>query len=261
MSIVCYTSDLLKKIPYVSHGFFGQAGGVSADPFASLNCARGMGDKDENVLENRRRAMAFLGNDRMPLVLAKQEHGIHVHVVEAPWPFDAPPCADSLVTRHSGIALGVLTADCGPILLADPTHNVIAACHAGWRGAFGGVIEASVEAMEKLGATRNSIVASLGPCIHQPFYEVDAEFYCRFEEKNASFSRFFQKSSKAEHFLFDLPGFILERFKNLGLEAVDPIRKDTYSGKFFSRRRAIHQGQQVYGCGISIIMLNSGEIF
>ncbi len=261
MPIICYTSDLLSKTSCLSHGFFGQTGGVSVGPFASLNCARGMGDEDENVLENRRRAMAFLGSEHTPLVLAKQEHGIHAHVVEAPWAFNAPPCADSLVTRHPGIALGILTADCGPILLADPIHNVIAACHAGWRGAFGGVIEASVEAMEKLGAERNSIVATLGPCIHQPFYEVDAEFYRQFEGKDASFSYFFQKSSKAEHFLFDLPGFILERLKKLGLKSVDQVQKNTYCEDLFSRRRAIHQGQQLYGCGISIIMLNSGEIF
>jgi polyphenol oxidase len=261
MSIACYTSDLLSQVSCLGHGFFGRTGGISEGPFTSLNGARGMGDAEENVLENRRRAMAFLGHARTPLLLAKQEHGVQAHVVVEPWSFNEPPCADILVTRQPGLALGILTADCGPLLLADPVNRVIAACHAGWRGALAGAVEASVKAMESVGAERASIVASLGPCIQQPFYEVDSDFYRQVEGKNPSFSVYFQKSNRETHFLFDLPGFILGRLKALGLAAVDRIQEDTYSGNFFSRRRAFHQGQQLYGCGISIIMLNSEEIF
>ena len=258
--VTYHTCDALREIPGVMHGFFERSGGISEGPFNSLNAARGGGDSDENVLENRRRAMQALGCQAAPLVFAKQEHATQVHVVDEPWAFHAPPVGDGLVTAQPHIALGVLTADCGPVLLADPACGVIGACHAGWRGALGGVIEQTVTQMEGLGAQPQSMIACLGPCIHQDFYEVDATFYKEVKEKNASFSIYFKKGNRTDHFLFDLPSFILGRLKALNINRITQILQDTYSGNFFSRRRSYHQQQDQYGCGLSVIVINSPKI-
>jgi YfiH family protein len=234
------------------HGFMTRRGGISTGLVAGLNCGFGADDDPEAVRENRRRAAAAV----LPgaaLVSVYQVHSPHVVTVDAPWPDDARPTADALVTDRPRLLLGILTADCAPVLLADRAAGVIGAAHAGWRGAHDGVIEATVAAMEALGARRESIAAAVGPCIAQPSYEVSAEFRTQFPEDAA---RFFAPGSVG-HWQFDLPGYVAARLAESRVGEVDVVPCDTYAdpARFYSFRRATHLGEPTYGRQLSLIGL------
>lgn len=254
--MIAHTSPILSSIPGVLHGFFGTQGGVSEGPFATLNGDFSRGDSVENVLENRRRAMAFLGHTATPLLTLSQVHGTDVKTVTSSWlPENAPP-ADGMVTRVQNLALGLVTADCGPVLLADPQKGVIGACHAGWRGALGGILKKTVNAMEALGSHRTEIVAAIGPMIMQESYEVDRLFYEDFLRKDKRHGVFFQMSKKQNHFLFDLPGFIEKELHLLCLKNIHLLRQNTFQSHFFSRRKMLWNKQSNHGCNLSIVMLS-----
>ncbi len=245
------------SLPGIRHGFFTRAGGVSAGVYASLNCGFGVNDEAARVSENRARAMKSLSLAPSALVTAKQVHGTETVVVEKPWPEDQSPRADALVTRVPGLALGVLTADCAPILLADSEARVIGAAHAGWRGALKGVIESAVAAMEDLGASAPRIRAAIGPCIARLSYEVGLEFPAPFLAQDPANAAFFAPAPRAGHFLFDLPGYTEKRLKALGLKRIELSDADTASeaARFFSYRRTCLKGEQGFGLGLSAIAL------
>lgn len=254
----------LENLPGIAHGFFGRAGGVSKGVYDSLNCGPGSADDRAHVIENRRRVSVALGKD-VHLVTAGQIHETGVVTVNQPWPIgkstaeDATliPLGDAMVTKARGIALGILTADCAPVLLADAEAGVIGAAHAGWRGAISGVLEAALSAMEALGAARSRIVAAIGPCISQPNYEVGPELFARFVAADAANARFFVPSNRAEHHRFDLESYVAERLARSGVESVEPLAACTYAREadFFSFRRNTHRGEKEYGREISAILL------
>jgi YfiH family protein len=245
------------SLPGISHGFFTREGGVSSGLYASLNCGFSAKDEIARVAENRARAMKSLGVAPAALVTAKQVHGTEAVVVETPWSMDSPPSADALVTRAKGVALGILTADCAPILFADAEAGIIGAAHAGWRGALKGVIEATVAAMEDLGASAPRIGAAIGPCIGKSSYEVGPEFPATFLAQNPGNAVFFTVAKRPGHFLFDLPGYTAKRLKDLGLKSVAVSGADTASEetRFFSYRRACLKGEAGHGLGLSAIAL------
>jgi len=238
----------------VPHGFFGRGGGVSTGAVAGLNCGYGAGDDPAAVAENRRRAAAAI-LPGAPLVSVHQVHSPSAVVVERPWGDDVRPQADALATRLPGIVLGIVTADCAPVLLADRATGVVAAAHAGWRGAQGGVIEATVAAMERLGARPSGIVAAIGPTIAQASYEVDAPFRANFTAADA---RFFA-AGRDGHWQFDLPGYIAARLEACGIAQIETCARDTYADAAgcFSFRRATHRGEPTYGRQISLIGVGS----
>ncbi|TNB49343.1 peptidoglycan editing factor PgeF [Martelella lutilitoris] len=237
------------------HGFFTRRGGVSSGIYESLNCGAGSDDRPEDVAENRARVAGWFGEDVSRLVNLHQCHSADAIAVDAPFAGERPR-ADALVTKTPGLVLGVLTADCGPVLFADPTAGVIGAAHAGWRGALGGVLEATLAAMMKLGARREAIGACLGPSIGRRAYEVGPEFVARFTEEDKVFSRFFSPSGKEGHALFDLAGFIGLRLDRAGI-AHDIMGQCTYENEqdFFSYRRSTHRGEPDYGRQISAISI------
>lgn len=239
------------------HGFFGRQGGISRGDYSSLNCGWGSGDDLSNVTTNRALVVQALGNVPSDLLSAAQVHSARVQVVDKVWTREKSPEVDAMVTTQPRVALGVLSADCAPILFHDPVHGVIGAAHAGWKGAFGGVLENTVAAMEGLGATRQTIHAAIGPCIHQPSYEVDQGFQDRFVAQDADFAAYFQEGTRAGHPLFDLPRFVLDRLTRLGLGSVTASPHDTYQEEeaYFSFRRTTHRGEADYGRQISVIVL------
>ncbi|MCR9220589.1 MAG: peptidoglycan editing factor PgeF [Alphaproteobacteria bacterium] len=242
----------------VRAAFFTRRGGVSRGIHAGLNVGFGSDDAADAVAENRRRAMAALAEAPPPLVTVHQVHGRAVAAVDAPWPRADNPKADALVTDRPGIALGILTADCAPILFADAAAGVIGAAHSGWKGACLGVGAATVEAMERLGARRSRIRAALGPTIHQPSYEVGPEFHARFAEEHPESLRFFAPAPAAQKHLFDLPGFVAAHLEGLGLAVVDrTCAHDTLpdAARFYSYRRATQRGEPDYGRQLSAILL------
>lgn len=249
------TAEPLSGLPGIAHGFFTRRGGVSGGLYASLNVGYGSSDDPANVAENRRRAVAALNARSLNTVY--QCHGIDVAVAEGAWQPADSPRADAIVTAQPGLAIGILTADCGPVLLVDAENRVIGAAHAGWRGALGGVIEAVVAAMVGLGAQRTSIRAAAGPMIAQASYEVGPEFPAPFIDQNPENKRFFRPSQRTDHHMFDLPGYIRRRLAALGLGTIDVLEKDTCAeeGDFFSYRRATLCGEKDYGRGLSAIML------
>jgi len=250
-------SAVLSEARGVSHGFFTREGGVSTGQYAGLNVGYGSRDDRDSVAENRRRAMAVFGLDGAALTTVHQVHSADVIKVAAPWGLAERPKADAMVTDRPGVALGILTADCGPVLFADAEAGVAAAAHAGWKGALGGVLEATVEAMEQAGARRDRIAASLGPCIAQPSYEVGPEFVERFLAADLANQDFFVPSGRTGHALFDLPGYVMRRLEGIGLAACDRIERDTQSDpeRFYSYRRARLSGEDDYGRLLSTIML------
>lgn len=245
--------------PGLSAAFFTREGGVSEGLYAALNCGYGSGDDPEAVRENRRRAMARLDLPAEALVTLYQVHSPAVVVVEEPWRQGEAPKCDGAVTRRRGLALGILTADCAPVLFADPEASVIGAAHAGWRGALSGVLEETVAAMARLGATPARIRAAIGPCIAQPSYEVGPEFQTRFMEADAANRRFFAPSSRGGHHLFDLAGYVQGRLDRLGLAAVEAAGADTAAdpARWFSYRRATLAGEKDYGRLLSTIALEN----
>ena len=247
----------LSTLPRIRHAFFTRSGGVSQGVYASLNGGVGSNDAPDKVTENRARMAAALGVLPDYLVTAYQIHSPDVVVADQPWTLENRPSADAIVTRTPRLAIGVSTADCGPLLLADAEAGVIGAAHAGWRGALTGVIEAVVAAMETLGADRSRIVAALGPTIRQPNYEVGPEFDARFLAADADNTRFFVASERAGHAMFDLAGYIADRVQRAGIVNFEDLGLCTYAEpeRFFSYRRTTKQGEPDYGRHINAIAL------
>lgn len=249
----------LNDIAGVRHGFFGRVGGVSAGLFGSLNCGFGSGDDKAKVGENRARALAQLDLAEGPLVTAYQVHSPDVVVVEEPWAPQEGPRADAMVTRRVGIALGILTADCVPLLMAERSSGVIAAAHAGWKGALGGVVEATLEAMESQGADRARVVAAIGPAIAQRSYEVGPEFPAAFLEQDHGNADFFCPAQRDGHLRFDLKGYVARRLALAGCKSIQILPCDTFAedARFFSYRRACLRGEKGYGRNLSAIYLEA----
>ncbi|MBV8472267.1 MAG: peptidoglycan editing factor PgeF [Hyphomicrobiales bacterium] len=246
------------ELPGVAHGFFTRRGGVSNGVYASLNGGVGSRDEAEAVRENRTRMAAALALAPERLVVPYQIHSADVVTLSEPFPFDARPRCDGLVTATAGLAIGVTGADCGMILFADPDAGVIGAAHAGWKGALGGVIEATVAAMWRLGARAGSIRAALGPCIAQASYEVGPEFVAAFAAADAESGRFFVPSRDPERAMFDLHGYIAERARRAGVGRFEDLGLDTYvdEERFFSYRRTTHRKEPDYGRLVSAIALS-----
>ncbi|MDT6939091.1 peptidoglycan editing factor PgeF [Brucella pseudogrignonensis] len=239
----------------IAHGFFTRKGGVSDGIYAGLNVGSGSNDVPELVTENRRRVAETLGVAPDHLITVHQVHSPDVVYVTEPLSTPRPK-ADAMVTNIPGIAIGALSADCGPVLFADHQAGVIGSAHAGWRGAFTGVLENTIEAMIKLGAKRENIIAVLGPTIGSDNYEVGPEFYAEFTGKDASFATYFQPSDKEDHKLFDLWAFITDRLAAAGVKA-DALRECTYADEdqFYSYRRTTHRGEPDYGRQIAAIAI------
>jgi hypothetical protein len=251
------TSPRLSELPGLRHAFFTCEGGVSEGLYQSLNGGLGSNDDPARVHENRRRMAQTLNVEPSHFLTVYQVHSPDVAIVSEPWSTEERPHADALVTSTPGLAIGITAADCGPVLFADPTARVIGAAHAGWKGAFGGVIEATLQAMETLGAHRSDIRAAIGPLIRQPSYEVGAEFVDRFTATDAANARYFIPSSKADHSMFDLAGFIRARLDRAGIEAIDDVGIDTYANpRFFSYRRSTHRAEPDYGRNIHALVLD-----
>jgi YfiH family protein len=251
-------SSLLAAIPGLRHAFFSREGGVSEGIYQGLNGGTGSGDDPASVAENRRRMAERMGVAADRLLTLHQVHSPDAVVATAPWDSTARPKADALVTRVEGIALGVTAADCGPVLFVDPSARVIGAAHAGWKGALTGVLEATIEAMEKLGADRSAIVAAIGPLIRQHSYEVGNEFVERFLDADAGNAMFFLPGERDGHSMFDLAGLIRMRLENAGVLMIDDIGIDTYSDqRFFSYRRSVHRKEPDYGRHVHAIALES----
>jgi len=242
----------------IRHAFFTRDGGVSEGLYATLNGGVGSADAAANVTENRARMAAALTVEPHRLLTAHQIHSPQVVVAEAPWAIDARPRADAIVTRMRALAIGVTTADCGPILLADPRSRVIAAAHAGWRGALGGVIEATVEAMAQLGAERGRIRAAIGPMIRQANYEVGPDLIARFRATDPASNRFFAAGARDGHALFDLGGYVAARLKRAGIVQIEDLGLCTYAdpARFFSYRHATHRAAADYGRHVNAIVLS-----
>lgn len=247
----------LDAIPKLKHGFFTRADGVSSGVYESMNCAFGKGDEDKNVRENRSRACATLGIHASNLITATQEHTNIALVVTKPFLGGDTPVADALVTRKPGLILGVLTADCAPILLVDPKARVIAACHAGSKGALAGIIEATVEAMESCGAAASGIIAAIGPCIGNLSYEVQEEFRTPYLEQDPANEDYFSYNNTTGTWFFDLPAYVTRRLEALNVAQVLGHMGDTYTEqrRFFSYRYACQNTDGVCGRHLSAIAL------
>jgi YfiH family protein len=247
----------LAELEGLRHAFFTRAGGVSQGVYATLNGGVGSNDAPDKIAENRARMATALGVTPDRLLTPYQIHSPDVVIVEQPWTHDNRPRADAIVTRTPRLGIGVSTADCGPLLFADAQARVIGAAHAGWRGAFTGVIEATVAAMETLGAERARIVAALGPTISQPNYEVGPEFDARFLAADADNTRFFVASERAGHAMFDLAGYIADRAQRAGIVNFEDLGLCTYAEpeRFFSYRRTTKQSEPDYGRHINAIAL------
>ncbi|WP_314376109.1 peptidoglycan editing factor PgeF [Sphingomonas paucimobilis] len=253
MIVEAIRTPLLGDIP---HGFLGRRGGVSAGIHGGLNVGLGSEDDADAVAENRRRARdAVLPGAR--LITCYQIHSAEAVTVLAPPEDDIRPHGDALVTNRPGLLLGILTADCAPVLFADAQAGVVGAAHAGWKGAFGGITDATLLAMEALGASRDRIVAAIGPCIARASYEVDAAFLRRFVEQAPENERFFADGRRADHYQFDLEAYVAHRLAAAGVVRVAALGEDTYAqeDRFFSFRRATHRGEPSYGRQISLIGL------
>ena len=251
-------SSLLSAIPGLRHAFFTRDGGVSDGIYAGLNGGLGSNDDPARVAENRRRMAEQMGVAPAHLIGVHQIHSPDALVATGPWPGAARPKADAIVTRNEGLAISVTTADCGPILFVDPKARVIGAAHAGWKGALTGVLESTIDAMEKLGADRNGIVAAIGPLIRQPSYEVGSEFVERFISADAENALFFLPGERNGHSMFDLAGFIRMRLENAGILMIDDLGVDTYSDeRFFSYRRSVHRKEPDYGRHVHAIALEA----
>ena len=249
------TSPLL-ELAGVRHAFFTREGGASQGVYASLNVGRGSSDEAADVAENRRRAAAHFGLDALALSTCYQIHSANALVADGPWG-DARPQGDAVVTTTPGVLCGALAADCAPILLVDPKAGVVAAAHAGWKGALTGIAESTVAAMVGQGAKARDITAVVGPCIAQASYEVGLEFLERFTAEDAGHARFFAAGTAADKRQFDLPGFVLSRLRAAGVETCDWIGADTCAeeARFFSNRRAFRRGEPDFGRLLSAITL------
>lgn len=251
MSVEALTHPLLTG---AAHGFMGRRGGLSTGELAGLNVSY---SEDDPALTAQNRALAI--SAVLPggtLQTCYQIHSADVVTVTTPWPDADRPRADALVTDRPGVVLGVLTADCAPVLFHDASAGIVGAAHAGWKGAFTSVCEATLDAMEALGATRANIAAVVGPCIAQKSYEVDAAFEARFLEQATENERFF-RAGREGHAWFDLEGYVASRLHNAGTGKVGMLGEDTYTqeSRFYSFRRATHRNEASYGRQISLIGL------
>jgi YfiH family protein len=248
----------LATLPRIRHAFFTRSGGVSQGVYSSLNGGVGSRDAPDNVAENRARMAAALGVNGERFLTPFQIHSADVVVAKQPWTSDSRPRADALVTQVPRLAIGVSTADCGPLMFADSEAGVIGAAHAGWRGALSGVIEATVAAMERLGAQRARIASALGPTIRQSNYEVGAEFIERFLAADPANARYFKPSQRGDHAMFDLCGYIAQRVARAGVTQFEDLGLCTYedSGRFYSYRRSTHRAEPDYGRHINAIALS-----
>ncbi len=251
------TASLINSLSGVRHAFFSRNGGVSDGLYDSLNCGFGSDDPAENVAQNRALAMESIDQSADALVTAHQVHSADVVAVSTPWAHDEAPEADALVTNVRGVALGIVTADCTPVLLADAKAKVIGAAHAGWRGARAGILEATVEAMVKLGAKADHIVAAMGPCIRMGSYEVGPEFRDTFLGDSLANESFFAPARRDGHFLFDLPTYVYRRLDATGIKDTQLLQIDNFRSpdRFFSHRRATLNGQPDCGRNLSAIVL------
>jgi purine-nucleoside/S-methyl-5'-thioadenosine phosphorylase / adenosine deaminase len=251
MTLEILTSDLLSP---VHHGFFTRRGGASSGIFAGLNCGTGSSDQREAVVINRARVAEAMGVEPDGLAGVHQVHSADVVTLHAA--SDERPKADGVVTATPGVVLSILTADCQPVLFSDPQAGVIGAAHAGWKGAMDGVLEATLDAMENLGANRTDVIAVIGPTISQRAYEVGPEFLDRFLDADADNGRFFANGDR-DRMLFDLPGYGLHRLRAAGVQHAEWTRHCTYSDpdRFYSYRRTTHAKEADYGRLISTIRL------
>ncbi|EJF89186.1 peptidoglycan editing factor PgeF [Bartonella tamiae] len=253
-----FASQLLNLQRFgVHHGFFTRQGGVSDGIFNSLNVGLGSNDNRDNILKNRERITNFFHLKPQNLVTPYQIHSNKVHIIDSS-NIAKQLEGDGLITLEKGIAIGILTADCGPILFADPNKKIIACAHAGWRGALNGIIENTIQNMEKLGSKRANIIAILGPCIGPKNYEINEEFRQNFLEERTTNTKFFVGTSSPTHYLFNLWAFILERLKEAGVQA-ECVEMCTYEDetRFYSYRRKTHRNESDYGRQMSVIMLEN----
>jgi hypothetical protein len=243
----------------IAHGFFGRKGGVSKGVYESLNCALGTGDAPEDVAENRRRALATLANGPAALLSPYQAHTARAVTVREPWTNEMRPHADAMVTDRPALALGVVTADCAPVLVADASAGIIGAAHAGWKGALAGIAEATIAAMVGLGAQRKNMTAAIGPCIGQAAYEVGPEFIARFRDADSANTRFFVPGAREHHWQFDLGAYVAARLMLAGVASVERLASCTYASdaEFFSYRRATRRKEADFGHQLSAILLRA----
>jgi YfiH family protein len=256
MSLTPYLSTELSQLSGIGHGFFTREGGVSDGIYASLNCGQGSRDEKEHVAANRARVASHLTVDPTHLASLQQVHSPDAVVVEAPFARSDAPEADGMATRVRGLALGVLTADCAPVLFADHAAQVVGACHAGWKGATGGVIEATISAMESLGAARAGIVAAVGPTISAAAYEVGADYRETAIARDAHAAAFFRDGPNGRPH-FDLPSYVADTLRRAGVASAEDLGVCTYGDetRLFSYRRATHRGEADYGRQISAIVI------
>jgi YfiH family protein len=247
----------LAKLDGIRHAFFTRTGGVSQGVYATLNGGIGSKDEPAHVAENRSRMAQALGVTPEHFLSLYQIHSPDVVVAQTPWTREARPRADAMVTNVPGLALGISTADCGPVLFADADARVIGAAHSGWRGALTGVLEATLAAMEKLGAKRSRIAVALGPMIRKESYEVGPEFVERFKSADAGNAVFFAPSEREGHAMFDLPGYVRARLERAGVTQVEDLGVCTFAEpeRFFSYRRSTKLGESDYGRHINAIAL------
>ncbi|SDR34283.1 peptidoglycan editing factor PgeF [Pseudovibrio sp. Tun.PSC04-5.I4] len=252
-------APVFEVIPTISHGFFTREGGVSTGIYKGLNVGLGSDDNREHVLGNRKRVATQMGTTSDQLVTPYQIHSSKVLTVSSPFTEADDRRADALVTNTPDLAIGILTADCGPIIFADHETGVIGAAHSGWKGAFDGILPNTIIAMEQLGAKADRITAVMGPMISQGAYEVGPEFVQRFLDRSEDNQHYFSPSKQADHSMFDLPGFIKAQLDTLGLKQVVDLQLCTYADadRFFSYRRTTHRKEPDYGRQISTIMLTS----
>lgn len=252
-----YLADNLSMTPGIRHGFFTRQGGVSTGLYKTLNCGAGSRDDRVSVSDNRARVAEHLGSPSGDVQTIYQVHSPDVVVVDAIVDREALPKADAMVTKTRGLVLGILTADCCPVLFADPEAKIVGAAHAGWKGALGGVLEATIKAMEGLGAERSRIVAAYGPTISQTSYEVGAELRAEFLAAEASNSEFFARGTVAGKFQFDLPAYVHHKLRASSLTRIEACAPCTYRNEslFFSYRRATHRKEPDYGRQISAIVV------
>ncbi len=254
--IQAITAENVSEITTIAHGFFTRKGGVSEGIYAGLNVGLGSHDILAHVAQNRARVLAAMGANA--LCTLYQHHSANVMTVTEAWETDALPKADAMVTSCAGLALGILTADCVPVLFADAQAGVIGAAHAGWKGAQGGIVAKTVQAMEKLGAEASRIVAAIGPAIAQESYQVDALFHANFTANDAASGQFFERDAQsASHYRFNLKSYVLAQCSAVGISSIEMLPHNTYGQEdlFYSYRRTCHRGESDYGRQISAIML------
>lgn len=256
MTLPALHAPLLSRVPGVRHAFFTRKGGFSQGLYASLNAGAGSDDDPGRVRANRARVAEAIGVGAGALLTAYQIHSAEIVVCQGPFAA-APPRADGLATQGCDLALAVLTADCAPVLIAEPRAGLVAAVHAGWRGALAGIVGRAVSTLELLGGRPADMVAAVGPCIGPTSYEVGAEFEARFLAASADYGRFFFQAPAPDKRRFDLPGFVLSRLRSVGVEAAEWIGRDTLTEEadFYSNRRAVLLGERDYGRLISAIRL------